>query len=100
MKDLAIENMSFTKSFVAVSLIEKLSPSWKDYKSNFKQKRKDLGETDAILGIKILRNYSGLILNQSHYVEKILRKFGPFDSSPVSTPYNFSIHLKKNVKVQ
>lgn len=37
---------------------------------------KYLGEADAILGIKILRSSTGPMLNKSHYVEKILKKFG------------------------
>ncbi|KAL8156771.1 hypothetical protein AgCh_001759 [Apium graveolens] len=57
---------------------------------------KDLGEADVILGIKITRNSYGLSLNQSHYVEKILKKFNQFDCTPVKTPYDPSIHLKKN----
>ena len=35
---------------------------------------KDLGETNFILGIKITRTCEGIFLDQSHYVEKILRK--------------------------
>ena len=57
---------------------------------------KDLGEADVILGIKITRNSYGLSLNQSHYVEKILKKFNQFYCTPVKTPYDPSIHLKKN----
>ena len=40
---------------------------------------KDLGETNVILGIKILRDNDCIILSQSHYVEKILKKFEHFD---------------------
>ena len=57
---------------------------------------KDLGEADVILGIKITRTSYGMSLNQSHYIEKILKKFGQFDCTPVQTPYDSSIHLKKN----
>ena len=32
---------------------------------------KDLGEADVILGIRIIRENKGLIMTQSHYVEKI-----------------------------
>jgi hypothetical protein len=34
---------------------------------------KDLGEADVILGIRIIRENKGLIMTQSHYVEKILK---------------------------
>ncbi|CAJ2638269.1 unnamed protein product [Trifolium pratense] len=35
---------------------------------------KDLGEASVILGIKITRSEKGISLDQSHYVEKILKK--------------------------
>ena len=57
---------------------------------------KDLGEADVILGIKIKRIENGFSLNQSHYIEKLLRKFDSFDVVPVRTPYDPSVHLKKN----
>ena len=50
---------------------------------------KDLVETYIIFGIKIIRT------NQSHYIEKILRKFGQFDSTSVRISYDPSIHMKK-----
>lgn len=59
--------------------------------SNFDMK--DLGETDVILGIS---EQNGLVLTQSHYVEKLLKKFNHFDVEPVKTPYDPSFHLKKN----
>lgn len=57
---------------------------------------KDLGETNVILGIKIQKIENGFSLSQAHYVEKILRKFNSFDVVPARTPYDPSIHLKKN----
>ena len=57
---------------------------------------KDLGKIDVILGIKIIRNSEGITLSQSHYVEKVLKKFNHFDCDPVRTPYDLNIHLKKN----
>ena len=62
--------------------------------SNFDMK--DLGEADVILGIKIIRNSEVITLSQSHYVEKVLKKFNHFDCDPVRIPYDPSIHLKKN----
>ena len=56
---------------------------------------KELGEADVILRIKIIRNSKGITLSQSHYVEKVLKKFNHFDCDPVRTPYDPSIHLKK-----
>lgn len=57
---------------------------------------KDLGEADVILGIKITRTDNGISLNQSHYVEKILRKYNYFDCKPASTPCDPSVKLFKN----
>ncbi|GJS85558.1 zinc finger, CCHC-type containing protein [Tanacetum coccineum] len=47
---------------------------------------KDMGEVDVILGIKIKRENKGIVITQSHYIEKILKKFNREDCSPVSTP--------------
>ncbi|GJY31904.1 zinc finger, CCHC-type containing protein, partial [Tanacetum coccineum] len=47
---------------------------------------KDMGEADVILGIKIKRENKGIVITQSHYIEKILKKFNREDCSLVSTP--------------
>jgi hypothetical protein len=57
---------------------------------------KDLGEASVILGIKITRSEKGISLDQSHYVEKILKKYGYFDCKPACTPYDPSVKLFKN----
>ena len=57
---------------------------------------KDLREADAILGIKITRTGNGISLDQSHYIEKILRKYNYFESKPTCTPYDSSVKLFKN----
>lgn len=57
---------------------------------------KDLGEADVILGIKLIKTKSGFSLSQSHYIEKVLKNFNSFDVVLVRTPYDPSIHLKKN----
>ena len=61
---------------------------------------KDLGEADAILNIKLVKESNGgVILTQSHYVEKVLSRFGYSDYKPVSTSYDASIILKKNKRI-
>jgi hypothetical protein len=47
---------------------------------------KDLGEADVILNIKLIKGENGITLLQSHYVEKMLKRFGYKDSksSPTS----------------
>ena len=57
---------------------------------------KDLSVVDVILGIKISKTSDGLILSQSHYIVKILKKFKQNDSSPMRTPVDVNLHLSKN----
>ncbi|KAL0550085.1 hypothetical protein IC582_014583 [Cucumis melo] len=57
---------------------------------------KDLGEADVILGIKITRTEKRIFLDQSHYIEKILKKYNYFDNKPACTPYDSSVKLFKN----
>ncbi|GJW11627.1 zinc finger, CCHC-type containing protein [Tanacetum coccineum] len=46
----------------------------------------DMREAAVLLGIKIKRENKGIVITQSHYIEKILKKFNREDCSPVSTP--------------
>nr|GEX55448.1 hypothetical protein [Tanacetum cinerariifolium] len=57
---------------------------------------KDLGEADVILGIKIIRKENRLMLTQSHYIEKILKRFDSFNRLPVSTPFEVGSKLSYN----
>nr|GEX22474.1 zinc finger, CCHC-type [Tanacetum cinerariifolium] len=57
---------------------------------------KDMGEADVILGIKIKRENKGIVITQSHYIEKILKKFNHEDCSLVSTPMDPVEKLKPN----
>ncbi|GKA85045.1 zinc finger, CCHC-type containing protein [Tanacetum coccineum] len=57
---------------------------------------KDMGEADVILGIKIKRENKGIVITQSHYIEKILKKFNREDCSSVSTPIDPVEKLKPN----
>ncbi|GJX54085.1 zinc finger, CCHC-type containing protein [Tanacetum coccineum] len=57
---------------------------------------KDMGEADIILGIKIKRENKGIVITQSHYIEKILKKFNREDCSPVNTPMDPVEKLKPN----
>ena len=71
----------------------------KDFLSqNFEMK--DLGEADVILNIKLVREGNGGVsLSQSHYVEKVLSRFGYSDYKPISTPYDASVILRKNKRI-
>ena len=58
---------------------------------------KDLGVADVILGIKISRTSGGLILSQSHYIEKLLDKFDKDESNIARTLVDINLHLSKNI---
>ncbi|MCU5933471.1 hypothetical protein H3U10_19985, partial [Clostridioides difficile] len=60
---------------------------------------KDLGVADVILNIKLIRGENVITLLQSHYVEKILNRFGYIDSKPSPTPYDPSLLLRKNKRI-
>ncbi|GJV72861.1 zinc finger, CCHC-type containing protein [Tanacetum coccineum] len=57
---------------------------------------KDIGEIDVILGIKIKHENKGIVITQSYYIEKILKKFNCKDCSPVNTPMDPVEKLKPN----
>jgi hypothetical protein len=66
--------------------------------NNFKVK--DLGEADVILNVKLLREGNGgVTLSQSHYVEKVLSRFGFSDYQLAPTPYDPSVLLRKNQRI-
>ncbi|KAL0355463.1 UNVERIFIED_CONTAM: Retrovirus-related Pol polyprotein from transposon TNT 1-94 [Sesamum radiatum] len=58
---------------------------------------KDMGEADVILGIRIIKENKGISIFQSHYIEKVLKKFNYFDCTPVSTPIDPSVKLMPNI---
>lgn len=62
--------------------------------SNFDMK--DMGEASVILGIKILKNNDSVTLTQTHFIEKMLKRFEHFDYTPLSSPYDAKVHLVKN----
>ncbi|GJR41667.1 hypothetical protein Tco_1309770 [Tanacetum coccineum] len=43
---------------------------------------KDIGEADVIFGIRIKHESNGIAISQSHYIEKVLKKFNYFDCTP------------------
>ncbi|GJV02954.1 zinc finger, CCHC-type containing protein [Tanacetum coccineum] len=46
---------------------------------------KDMGEADVIPSIRIKHESNGITISQSHYIEKVLKKFNYFDCTLVST---------------
>ncbi|GJY72934.1 zinc finger, CCHC-type containing protein [Tanacetum coccineum] len=57
---------------------------------------KDMGEADVILGIRIKHESNGIAISQSHYIEKVLKKFNYSDCTPVSTPLDTCEKLMPN----
>ncbi|GKA20777.1 hypothetical protein Tco_0700766 [Tanacetum coccineum] len=55
-----------------------------------------MGEVDVILGIRIKHKSNGIEISQSHYIEKVLKKFNYFDFTLVSTPMDTSEKLMPN----
>ncbi|XP_071727795.1 secreted RxLR effector protein 161-like [Rutidosis leptorrhynchoides] len=55
-----------------------------------------MGVADVILGISIICGDNGIMITQSHYIEKILKKFDLEGTSPVSTPIDPTLKLLPN----
>lgn len=58
--------------------------------------KKDMGNANVILGIKLIKNSNEIVFTQSHYIESFHRKFGYLESKLVSTPYDPSKELLNN----
>jgi hypothetical protein len=54
---------------------------------------KDMGEADVILNIELIIGENVITLTQSHYVEKVLSRFGYKDSKHSPTPYDPNLVL-------
>ncbi|KAL0375659.1 UNVERIFIED_CONTAM: hypothetical protein Scaly_0683500 [Sesamum calycinum] len=87
--------MEQPEGFVAHgSCIEIITETKSCLKNKFEMK--DRCEVDVILGIKLIRSTNTLVISQSHYVEKIIEKFGYQNSRIAKTPYDSSVALFKN----
>ncbi|CAM8923817.1 unnamed protein product [Rhodiola kirilowii] len=67
----------------------------KDFLSS-KFSMKDMGEAEVIIGIRIERVEGGIALTQSHYIEKVLKKYKYLNCHLVNTPFESSKHLLHN----
>nr|KAJ0215013.1 hypothetical protein LSAT_V11C300117110 [Lactuca sativa] len=74
--------------------LEEVDKTKKFLSSSFDMK--DMGEAEVILGIRIRKGNNGISISQSHYIEKILKKFNFENCSPVSTPIDPSLKLLPN----
>nr|GEV05599.1 zinc finger, CCHC-type [Tanacetum cinerariifolium] len=59
---------------------------------------KDMKEADVVLGIKIKRENNGIVITQSHYIEKILKKFNREDCFSMNTLIDPVENLKPNTR--
>ena len=58
---------------------------------------KDLGKTKYCLGLQIEHSTNGIMIHQSNYIEKILKRFQMDKAYPLSTPMVFrSLDIKKD----
>ncbi|GKD39770.1 zinc finger, CCHC-type containing protein [Tanacetum coccineum] len=57
---------------------------------------KEIGDVDVILGIRIKHESNDILISQSYYIEKMLRKFNNFDCTLVSTPMDINEKLRPN----
>nr|GEW62408.1 hypothetical protein [Tanacetum cinerariifolium] len=57
---------------------------------------KVMREADVILGIRIKHESNGISITQSHYIEKVLKKFNYSDCTTVSTPLDTCEKLMPN----
>ncbi|KAL7606514.1 hypothetical protein Lser_V15G18590 [Lactuca serriola] len=74
--------------------LEEVDKTKKFLSSSFDMK--DMGEVEVILGIRIRKGNNGISISQSHYIEKILKKFNFENCSPVSTLIDPSLKLLPN----
>ncbi|GJY68341.1 zinc finger, CCHC-type containing protein [Tanacetum coccineum] len=58
--------------------------------------KKDIGEADVILGIRIKHKSNSIAISQSHYIVKVLKKFNYSGCTPVSTPLDTCENLMPN----
>ncbi|KAL2250151.1 UNVERIFIED_CONTAM: Retrovirus-related Pol polyprotein from transposon TNT 1-94 [Sesamum indicum] len=87
--------MDQPEGFVAHGSCLDIITETKSFMKN-KFEMKDMGEANVILGIKLTRSTNGIAISQSHYIEKIIEKFGYQNSRIAKTTYDPSVALLKN----
>ena len=62
-----------------------------------KYKMKDLGKLNYFLGVSIVQDDDHIFINQSAYIQSLLKKYGMENSKPVLTPIEVNCILEKAV---
>ncbi|XP_059221503.1 uncharacterized protein LOC131996073 [Stomoxys calcitrans] len=60
-------------------------------------KMKDMGEVSNILGMRITREKNSIKIDQSKYIEDVLKRFGMFDCNPTTTPIDVNQKLSTSM---
>jgi len=60
----------------------------------------DLGVADVILGIKITRILDGISLSQSHYIDKMIKRFKEHEIKENTNHFLSHIHIRKNTRTE
>ena len=69
-----------------IGTLEDLEETVDYLKKEFKMK--DLGKMRFCLGLQIERSFNGMLVHQSNYIEKVLKRFGMDKAHPLSTPWS------------
>nr|GEY82568.1 hypothetical protein [Tanacetum cinerariifolium] len=94
-----VARISTIRLLIAMASIHNLIIHQMDVKTAFLNgdlMKRDMGKVDVILGIRIKHESNGITISQSHYIEKVLKKFNYFDCTLVSTPMDTSEKLMPN----
>lgn len=59
---------------------------------------RDLGEVQSLLNVRVRKTADGFSLDQCHYIERLLAKYGMSDCNPVATPLPVNLKLDKAEK--
>ncbi|KAK4392747.1 hypothetical protein Sango_2052500 [Sesamum angolense] len=97
--NLPIHRMDVTTIFLYGELEEKIYTDQFEGFVAHDDEHKDMGEADAMLGIKLVCLANGIAISQSHYVEKIIEKFVYQNSRIAKTLYDSSVALLENESV-